>query len=210
MVQGSDRERAAAVSVGNGSVAPAGRSGVPVDRHPSLRCLRGHYGEQVACKATMARNTADQSFSDSIPARKTPIEGEHKPTAKIDRVQIGILPRLLSSGFQPIVSKFCRKEIHGRNLHHIKKQEVSPGEGMDRTYRKKLLVRLDLQGMRAEFSAPISPASKVRNEAKKSEAAAAGSRRFHFGTERMGFRIRPCRYRAWAFPLLRRDGWHLV
>ena len=34
-----------------------GSSGVPVDRHPALRGLRRHYVEQVACKATMARNT---------------------------------------------------------------------------------------------------------------------------------------------------------
>jgi hypothetical protein len=56
-VRGRDRERAEVVGVGAASVAPAGCSGVLVDRHPALRGLRRHYVEQVACKATMARNT---------------------------------------------------------------------------------------------------------------------------------------------------------
>ena len=70
--------------------------------------------------------------------------------------------------------------------------EIGPGEGMDRTYRNKFL-----QGVRAEFSAPIFPASKVRNEAEKKNEAAAGSCHFHLGTERMGFRaFGHLRYRA--------------
>jgi len=45
---------------GAASDAPVGRSGVPVDRDPALRCLRRHYVKQVACKAAMARNTGSK------------------------------------------------------------------------------------------------------------------------------------------------------
>jgi len=61
--------------------------------------------------------------------------------------------------FQPTVSKVCGKEIYRRKLHDIKKQEISPGEGMDRTYRKKFLVRSSRDAC-SVFGSPYSPLRK--------------------------------------------------
>jgi hypothetical protein len=62
----------------------------------------GHDGQEHWCE--------DQSFLDSIPARKTPIEGERKPTGGLIGCRLEFL------------SKFCREEIYGRKLHRITKQ----------------------------------------------------------------------------------------
>jgi hypothetical protein len=56
-------------------------------------------------------------------------------------VQIGILARLLSLSADRI--EILQERNYRRKLHHMKKQEISPGEGMDRTYRKKFLVSRD-------------------------------------------------------------------
>jgi hypothetical protein len=104
----------------------------------------------VACKATIARNTGSKirAFPTPFLQEKNPIEGERKPTGRLIGCRLEFLPDYFH--FEPMVSKFCRKEKYGRKLHRVKKQEISAGEGMDRTYRKKFL-----QGMRAEFSPPI-------------------------------------------------------
>ena len=70
-------------------------------------------------------------------------------------MQIGILARLLSADR---IESLRERNIR-RKLHDIKKQEISPGEGMDRTYRKKFLVRSSRDAC-SVFGSPYSPLQK--------------------------------------------------